>query len=156
MAARRRALPKLGFSLMELVIVVLVLAIFAAMGAWRYAESVQRIRVENAARTIAADLQFARTEAQRTSSPRQVQFSTVDDSYTLLGVDDLDDDSQTYTVDLDDSEFAVEITLANFGGSSVASFDMYGRPVNAGSVSVQSGSETRTVTLNADGATSLP
>lgn len=156
MSARIHRSLRSGVSFLELVIIMLVLSIFAAAGASRYSQSVDRFRAQNAARRIEADLQLAASEAQRVSSPRIVQFDVAGNSYELLAVSDIDDAGQPYVVDLANSTYAATLASADFSGSAVASFDMYGRPTNAGTVVVQSASQSQTVTLNADGSTSIP
>ena len=113
-------------------------------------------RLEAATRRIAADLQLARDEAVRTSTPRTVSFDLPGDKYTLVGVTDLDHHDQEYEVDLATTGYPVELLGAEFGGTTTLVFDVYGRPNNAGAVTVGSGGEQRTVTVTAAGNINLP
>ena len=53
-----------GFSLLELVVVMVIVAILAAIATPRYGKAVARYRTASAARKIAADLTFARKRAR--------------------------------------------------------------------------------------------
>src|SRR3954468_24220391 len=93
----RRAL---AFSLFELLFVIAIIAIVAAMAMPRYGRSVARYRAECAAKRVAADLALARSTAKAVSAERIVTFNTVAGSYTLGAVRHLDHSSAPYTVTL--------------------------------------------------------
>lgn len=151
--ARRRAA---GFTLLELVIVMLVLAILWAAAAPRYHATLARMRAETTARRLAADLRQARSNAKRDSASRTVQFYVADNRYVLSGATRLNRRGGAYEVDLDAPEHQTEIVSASFGGGDTVTFDFYGRPDNAGSVVIECGGAQRTVAVDANGAISIP
>jgi prepilin-type N-terminal cleavage/methylation domain-containing protein len=140
-----------AYTLLEMVIAVLILGILLAAGAPRYLESLDRSRVVMAARRIAADLNYARQDAEAKAASRSVQFTVGDDRYTLPNLVDLDHPDRQYAVDLSTAGYPVRVTAADFGGSATVAFNWYGQPTAAGSVTVQSGTEIRTVTVNSAG-----
>jgi prepilin-type N-terminal cleavage/methylation domain-containing protein len=141
-----------AFTLFELLIVMLIISIAAAVAVPRYASSVGRYRAESAARRIAADLNLARAKAKAASSTRNVSFNTTTGTYTLAGLRDIDHAAAPYTVNLAGAPYYVTIAYADFGGAPQVQFDMYGGVLWGGTVKVRTGDFERTVTLvKADG-----
>lgn len=145
--ARRRAA---AFSLFELLFVISIIAIVAAMGIPRYGRSVARYRAECAARRVAADLALARSTAKAVSADRIVTFNTVAGSYTLGSVRHLDHAARPYTVALTDAPYHAQLYFADFGGVPQAQFDMYGSPKWGGTVIVRVGEFEQTVSMSRD------
>lgn len=146
-----------AFTLVELVITCLILAILAAAAGPKYLNAYHRYRVDAAARRVKTDVEFARQQAITRSQTHTVHFDTGADTYELLGVTDLDRPETSYTVDLANVPFEVDLTAATFGGSPDLVFDYNGLPANGGTITVQSGSYSQTVTINPDtGKASVP
>jgi prepilin-type N-terminal cleavage/methylation domain-containing protein len=140
-----------GFTLTELVIVLLVLGILAATAAPKYFDSLARFRAEAAAKRIAGDLQLARRNAISKSASQSVQFNSPGaNQYRLLNFDDPHRPGDPYVVNLALDPFACGITSASFGGDATVVFSGFGRPDSGGTVTVQSGQHQCTVTLDAD------
>lgn len=145
-----------GFTYIEMTIAILIMGIIAAVSAPSYVSVLQNHRVDMAARKIVADLHYARAEAQRNSQSRAVQFEPSNDRYTLHNVADLDHSGSAYVVDLVDDPYLTTLVSATFGVDAVVVFNMYGRPDDGGTVTVQSGSVQKTVTLATDGTATSP
>ena len=146
-----------AFTLVELVITCLICAILAAAAGPRYLNAYNRYRVDAAAQRIKTDLDFARQRAITRSTTQTVQFAPASETYTLLGIADIDRAGQVYMVDLGGVPYEVNLSAATFGGSPNLVFDHYGLPVSGGTVTVLSGTYSRTVTVNADtGKASIP
>lgn len=142
-----------GFSLVELVICLIILALLAAIAVPKYAVAISHYRADAAARRIAADLTLAQTTARNTGSSRTVQFTTASSSYQLAGIADLANPANTYTVQLGIEPYFATINSVGFGGGSSVTFDGFGTPSTGGTIVVGSGSFTRTLTLDASTGT---
>ncbi len=143
--------PQGGFTLAELVMVVLIIGIITAVAAPKYIDSLSRYRAEAAAQRIATDLKYARREAVGGSITRRVQFDVpAINQYTLVGIPHLDDPSRTYEVDLSAPPYSALIVSVNFGGDAELIFDGYGAPDSGGTVVVASGGYQETVSVDAD------
>ena len=149
---RRHVCPRgrAAFSLVELLFVIAIIAVIAAMAMPKYGRSVARYRAQCAARRVAADLMLARSAAKSASAERAVTFNTVAGSYTLAAVRDLDHPQAPYTVTLSDAPYNATLDFADFGGAPQAVFDMYGSPKWSGKVIVHVGEFQQTVALNRD------
>jgi len=153
MTSRRTAR---AFSLLEVVLVLALIGIVAAIAVPRHASALARYRAESAARRIAADLEYARSLAESSSSHQIIVFDTAADTYTLVGRSDPDDPGQTYTVVLDESPYHATLAAAGFGGTAKVAFDGFGMPSAGGAVQIQVGPYAYTVSVDAEsGAVSV-
>ena len=148
--------PARAFSLVELVLMLVIIGITAAIGAPRYANSLALYRSQMAAQRIAGDLNLARSRARSSSLGQTIIFNVATNVYNLPGVAGLSGQApsaSSYTVNLTSDPYAATLLTADFSGTATASFDRYGQAVAGGTVTVKSGSFTQTVTL--DGVTGL-
>ncbi len=167
-ANRGQGGQRLGFTLIELTIVLLVMGILAAIAVPRYLQTISRFRVEAAAKRVASDLNLARQNAMSTggmSDSEWIEFTVNEEKYKLFGDFDLDRPSEEYEVKLSKTPYPARLFSAEFTNelgyvSSCIKFDMYGsartgpapaydaaRVVN-GQIVVQSGGEQRTIVIN--------
>lgn len=135
--------PRSGFTLLELLIVMVILAIAAAMVIPNISSG-KDLEATSAARLITADLEYAQNMAITHQEPVTVTFSVSSESYTLSNTSGplIHPMTKTaYTIALASQQgfSGLDIVSANFGGSDTVSFDEIGTPSNAGSVTVQSG-----------------
>jgi prepilin-type N-terminal cleavage/methylation domain-containing protein len=138
-----------GFTLVELVIVVLIIGILTGVAAPKFVGSLKRARADAAALRVKADLNLARQTAMSRSATQSVQFTANSAVYTLPGIADPDHPATTYSVNLADASYGAVVTAASFGAGTILQFDRYGQPVNAGSVTISAGGFTKTVTVDA-------
>ena len=117
----------------------------------RYATAVARYRVSAAAYRIAQDLDLARGQSRLTSTSIMVLFSASSNSYQIVGMTDLSNRSQTYTVSMAASQYQATLAFSGFTGSTAVTFDHMGMPNTAGVVTVTVGVYKKTLTI--DGAT---
>ena len=144
-----------GFTLIEVTITMLVMGIFAAVAAPSYFGALANYQAAMAAKRVVADFQYAKSEAQRSSQARTVQFDTAADSYTLVGIADIDASANAYVVQLSEDPFAATLVSASFGADANVVFDMYGVPDSNGAVVVQCGSVQKTINLASDGTVTV-
>jgi len=145
-----------GFTIIEILIVVVILAI-AAMTAIPMISSAGSIQVRSVASMIAADLEYAKSLAITKGQDFSVVFDTSGDSYEIK----MGDQNGTtilhpvkkgfdYVIDLQDEGLGkADITGAAFGGNPHVKFDYLGSPDNGGTVTVQGGGATLTISVEA-------
>jgi len=137
-----------GFSLVELIIVLVILGVVAAIAAPRYASALCRYRADCAARRIVADLGLAQARARQTSQGQTLVFDLAANQLRIAGLPDLDRHSSDYTVRLGGAPYQAKIVSADFGGDSTIVFNGYGIPDSGGSVVVEVGDVQRTVVVS--------
>lgn len=137
-----------GFSLLELILVLAIVATLAAIASPRYGYALARYRAEAAARRVAADLELARATAKADSTSVTVMFNLADNRYELIGVTSLDRDFTDAELVLSDEPYRSRLVAAGFNGNQVVVFDGYGVPDSGGTVVVSCGSVTRIVELD--------
>jgi len=141
--------PIRAFTILELVMVLVALALLAAVAAPRYASSLANYHVDAAARRVAADLAFVQAQARATSKSQTITFNQSGLKYQVSGLSGLDNRTGGYSVDLSADPYCLTGLTAKFAGKKQITFDQYGTPDNAGTVSVAVGTTTKTVTLDA-------
>ena len=138
-----------GFSLIELVLVMFIIGIVAAIALPRFAQANARQQLEAAANRVVNDLERARHEARASSNAVAISFSTSDNSYSYASAV-----GTTFEMQLDESPYQVELSKALFNGSSNVAFNGYGMPSSNGPVTLKSNAGTVKVTLDATGRVS--
>ena len=139
-----------AFTLLELVLVLAIITVLAAIAVPRYTAAQQNFRADAAARRVVADLGLARSRANTTSTPQTVVFNLASSQYQMPGVQDLKDPANTYTVLLGAAPYQAKLVSVDFGGTSQATFDGYGMPNCGGTVVISAGDVQRTVVLDAN------
>jgi prepilin-type N-terminal cleavage/methylation domain-containing protein len=143
-----------GFTLAELAMVAVVIAIVGALAAPRMARALARQRADAAARRVMVDLALAQREARAASATRTVSFDLANDRYTLTDVQDIKTRNQSYVVALAEEPYGARIMAAKFDGGTSLSFDGFGKAASNGKVIIAVGDHCREITVQADsGAT---
>ena len=143
-----------GFTLVEILIVVIILAIAAAIAIPRMG-SAGAMQMRAAADMIAADLEYAKSMATSRQADYTVIFNTSTESYQIedaSGVINHPVKVGQFIVNFSaDSRLdEVDITNVNFNSTSQVQFDRLGSPDNAGTVTLQAGGATATITVEAE------
>ncbi|MFQ6036852.1 MAG: GspH/FimT family pseudopilin, partial [Sedimentisphaerales bacterium] len=139
-----------GFSLLEMVLVLAIIATLTAIAAPRYQTALVRYRADLAARRIIADLALAQSNAKAGSSSRSVVFSVAADNYQMPDLSPLDGTSGIYQVNLSEKPYEADIISADFGADDQIIFDGWGLPDSGGTLVLTVGPEQRTVTVDAE------
>ena len=137
---QHRAGSPRGFTLIELVIVMTLLAIIGGIALPRYTASLAHHRAEAAARRIAADLAYVRQQARFTSSSKTIAFDLATHQYS----------GSITAVALGDDPYKAALLSVDFGGDAEIVFDGYGNPDSGGTVLIQAGLRQKTITLDGD------
>ena len=146
---RTRRAVRGGFSLIELVLVMTIISVLAAIAVPRYANALARYRADAAAQRIVTDLNYARERARSTSTKVIAHIKPSEDCLRLEDTPSLDDSTEIWETDLSAKPYLADIVSTSFLSGKV-SFDGYGTPDAGGSIQLTVGSESRTVVLDAD------
>jgi prepilin-type N-terminal cleavage/methylation domain-containing protein len=141
-----------GFTLIELLIVVVILGI-AALAAIPMMSSAGSVQIRSAANMISADLEYAKSMAISRGKNYSVVFDKNTESYEIRNqagvIPHPVKKGFDYKINFrNDSRLSkVDIVNASFGGSATVTFDCLGSPNNGGTVSLNAGAETATITV---------
>lgn len=141
-----------AFTLVELILVVVAIAILSAIAIPRYANSVARYRVNMAAKRVVADFTLARSAARSSGLGQVVDFTTPANGYTMTGLSAPDGRSGDYIVKLSDEPYRVSIASAAFSTATppaqTVRFTRFGTPESGGVIVLQSGSYQKTILVD--------
>jgi len=147
-ATTRRAARR-GFTLVEFLLVVAIIATISMIAVPRYANAFSSYRAQSAARKVVADIQLARSRAMMQSSSQTMTFSVNLNRCQIVGMADLDRPTATYTTNFADEPYRATLKSAAFGNSSSLVFNGYGVPASGGTIVISAGSSSKTITVNA-------
>lgn len=140
----KKATP--GFSLTELIIVIVLIGIFGAMAMTRTRSGLTTIQVQIAIDQITTDIDYSKSMAFARHDTITLVFSTTLEQYTIYNGPDgsrsaITDfpNSTNGVISFDQSDFIeVNITSANFNGSSELQFLPLGDAKSGGSIVLNS------------------
>lgn len=135
-------------TLMELMIVITVITILAAVGIPLISNSLDEQIALAAADRIRNDIEWARERANSVSAKQTLMFNPGLNTYSWPGMEDPDHPGTPYIVDLSSEQYAAELLSVDFGGDWNVVFDVHRRADSDGQVVVQVGNAKKTITLN--------
>ena len=130
-----------GHSLLELVIVLMIVGIMATAAAPIFRQSLIHQRVESAARRLKIDLELVQRHAKSRGTSQTISFDLTTSSYNLPGEADLNRPSETYTVDLRQTPYAVAILTTDLDEPAQIVFDGYGLPDRSATIRIGTASQ---------------
>jgi prepilin-type N-terminal cleavage/methylation domain-containing protein len=137
-----------GFGLFELVVVLAIIGLVAAIAVPRFGASVARFRAESAARRIVADLAMARATARQTSQGTTILFDLAADCVRIPSAKPMDHGAGQYEDHLGDTPYNADLVSTSFGGGNQVTFDGYGIPNAEGTIVVGAGDVQKTIFLS--------
>jgi prepilin-type N-terminal cleavage/methylation domain-containing protein len=140
-----------GFTLTELIVVILLIGIFGSIGLTRVNSQISNIRTQVAIDQLTADIDLLKSMAFARHDTLTMVFSTANDSYTIYTGPDgsrsaVTDffNSVSGVVSFQNASFAnVDITAVSFGGQPEIQFLPLGDLKSGGTITIN----THTITL---------
>jgi prepilin-type N-terminal cleavage/methylation domain-containing protein len=156
-SAPRRPHTRRAFSIIEITIVLMIIAVVSGLAIIRFNSATTTYRLDLAARRVMQDIQLAQTRARTTCRSRSMQFLDRDDSYHLIGESPLKPSDTDYRVTLSDAPFNVKIDKAKGSDAGTTlTFDGWGEVQQGFEIVISAGSQQRTITIKqTNGAVSV-
>ncbi len=139
-----------GFSLLELILVLGIMAILAAIAIPRYGSATARYRADLASRRVIQDLQLAQVTAKAKGASQRVEIDPDTNQVLLFDTTALDPQHSQYRTTLSDSPYHVDLVSSLFNGDSEIVFNGWGIPDSGGTLVLSIGTEARTVVVDAE------
>ena len=140
-----------GFTLTELIVVIILIGIFGSIGLTRVNSQISNIRIQVAINQLTADIDLLKSMAFARHDTLTMVFSTANDSYTVYtgpdgsrsAVTDFSN-SASGVVSFQNASFAnVDIAAVSFGGQPEIQFLPLGDLKSGGTITIN----THTITL---------
>ena len=139
-----------GFTLVELVMVLGIIALLGAIAVPRYAEAINRYRARVAAEQIVRVLELSQATARQRSTAISVWFDVANDTVHAPQLDDPDRDG-AWVIDLSQRPWRAELTRAEFDGQIYVLYNGYGETTMTGSAAVSAGGVVWQIDLDEHG-----
>lgn len=136
-----------GFSLVELLIVIGILAVMAAVAVPRFGRAAERYRLDLAADQLARDLSMVRESARSRGNGMSLLVDPEKLRYIVPSWADPRGDAARYTVRLDEEPYRVEHWEIKGSLGFSITFDEFGGSNTGGEITLMSGGQSRTVVI---------
>lgn len=135
---RRTTRSRRAFSLLELVIVLSIILIVAAIAVPRYAGAMVSYRITAAGHRLRTDVQLARAKARQMSSPVCMEFDPLEHTISIYPKPGTSAQTWKHVTRLTDQPYESKIYFV-FASSYTLTFDGYGRCGENALVALRSG-----------------
>lgn len=132
-----------AFTLIELVVVIVLIGVMAAVAVPRFAAASTRYRVDAAVQQIIADLNVTAALANRASASRTISFEPDDETYTLVDQPSKADPDEDQVVHLGREPFGVNLLQVTFGADTEVAVSGHGLLLESGQLTVAAGRHAR-------------
>ena len=122
-----------GVTLFELLVVLTIIAIMAAVATQVFNNSNQQAKLQQAADRLTADLRLVANQARQDQQAYELVVDTASCSYQAAGVKSLTG-KDDIKVDLGAPPYEISAITMNFGGETKVSFDPKGYVTNSGNI----------------------
>lgn len=147
----RRIQLAAGFSIVELVIVLLVMTSMAAIAIPRISNSINRYRADLLARRITDDLSHAQSNARRIGAWCEIAFEPDRNRYKCENLPSLRNPAGYLIVEIEEGPFYGRLLTADFSGGQTLKINGHGLPAQTGVIAIMVGDERRLITVDSEG-----
>jgi len=141
-----------AFSLFELLIAIVIIAILAGAATLNFCGSIDYAKLQNATAKLTADLQLVRDQARRDQQPRTLTIDPDNLSYQATGVPSLDS-PQDISVNLAEPPYQLSTLKFEPAGNYSITFDARGLPASTDStITLCRGSKQTTIEIAQGGS----
>jgi prepilin-type N-terminal cleavage/methylation domain-containing protein len=134
-----------AYTLIEVIMVVAIMGIILTIATPYFAQLSARQRLQLSANRVMAELKFAASVARATGLARTATVNTTAGSLTLAITPT---PTNTQTLNLSKWPHQLSSLDANFGGAKTVTFNLYGQPQTAGTITLRIGQQTKTVSVS--------
>lgn len=121
-----------GFTLVELVLVIIIIGVVGAIALPHFAQANARQQLEAATNRVENDIELAKNRARAASASVTMEFNRIKESYTLDAVG-----GEALTVKLAEPPYRARLGNVDFEGSTTVTFNGYGIPSSEGLIVVK-------------------
>ena len=129
-----------GFSLIELIVIMTLLGILAALASTRIKDISVNVRVSAATNQITSDIELIKETALANHENMSITYNLEQNNYTIRKNGSIMTDypgSDSGIINLSEGMFSgVDITQVNINGSNVINFDKWGNVLNNGTITL--------------------
>jgi len=129
-----------GFSLIELIVIMTLLGILAALASTRIKDISVNVRVSAATNQITSDIELIKETALANHENMSITYNQEQNNYTIRKNGSIMTDypgSDSGIINLSEGMFSgVDITHVNINGSNVINFDKWGNVLNNGTITL--------------------
>lgn len=115
-----------GFSMIELVIVVAITGVIAAIAVPKFADAASGRRLLAAKRTLIQDIEMAQLLSRASSKIHVVKFYVAENKYIIVEGTDIKREAVILTRDFDDDPYNLNISRTNLSGDNVVVISAFG------------------------------